>query len=126
MRNSTIRVVKTKALISCAVTAQLICAFVFAYAKCWFSHYMAHFSLMCLYEKTLCNCAKPFMRFSMRKPPCTVTEDICSFEIQDFQQEMIYVAKTRALISCAVIFFFFFLCISAKKKKDFSHDMVER
>ena len=29
-RNCTIRVVKTKALISCAVTAQLICAFVFA------------------------------------------------------------------------------------------------
>ena len=28
---------KTKALISCAVTAQLICAFVFAYAKIWFS-----------------------------------------------------------------------------------------
>ena len=30
--------VKTKALISCAVTAQLICVFVFAYANCWFSH----------------------------------------------------------------------------------------
>ena len=28
---------KTKALISCAVTAQLICAFVFAYAKSRFS-----------------------------------------------------------------------------------------
>ena len=27
---------KTKALISFAVTAKLICAFVFAYAKCWF------------------------------------------------------------------------------------------
>ena len=32
---------KTKALISCAVTAQLICAFVFAYANCWFSHYLS-------------------------------------------------------------------------------------
>ena len=32
----TIRVAKTKALISCAVTAQLICAFVFAYAKSGF------------------------------------------------------------------------------------------
>ena len=31
--NCTIREAKTKALISCAVTAQLICAFVFAYAK---------------------------------------------------------------------------------------------
>ena len=32
------RVVKTKALISFAVTAKLICAFVFAYADSWFSH----------------------------------------------------------------------------------------
>ena len=31
-------VVKTKMLISCAVTAQLICAFVFTYAKGRFSH----------------------------------------------------------------------------------------
>ena len=34
---------KTKALISCAVTAQLICSFVFAYAKIRFSHDEAHF-----------------------------------------------------------------------------------
>ena len=38
MRNCTIRVAKTKALISFAVTAKLICVFVFAYADCWFSH----------------------------------------------------------------------------------------
>ena len=31
-------VVKTKALISCTVTAQLICVFVFAYAKSRFSY----------------------------------------------------------------------------------------
>ena len=31
----------TKALISFAVTAKLICAFVFAYAKRWFSHDVA-------------------------------------------------------------------------------------
>ena len=37
-RDSTIRVAKPKTLISCAVTAQLICVFVFAYADCWFSH----------------------------------------------------------------------------------------
>ena len=37
-------VVKTKALISCAVTAQLICVFVFAYAKSSFSHYAAYLS----------------------------------------------------------------------------------
>ena len=38
MRDCTIRVAKTKALISFAVTANLICVFVFAYAKCLFSH----------------------------------------------------------------------------------------
>ena len=38
MRDCTIYVAKTKALISFAVTAKLICVFVFAYAKCWFSH----------------------------------------------------------------------------------------
>ena len=35
-------VAKTKALISLAVTAKLICTFVFAYAKSWFSHDAAH------------------------------------------------------------------------------------
>ena len=35
-------VAKTKALISFAVTAKLICVFVFAYAKSWFSHDAAH------------------------------------------------------------------------------------
>ena len=34
---------KTKALISCAITVQLICAFDFAYAKCRFFHDVAHF-----------------------------------------------------------------------------------
>ena len=33
---------KNKVLISCAVTAQLICAFVFTYAKFRFSHDAAH------------------------------------------------------------------------------------
>ena len=32
---------KTKALISFAVIVKLICVFVFAYAKCWFSHNVA-------------------------------------------------------------------------------------
>ena len=41
------RIVKTKALISCAVTAQLICIFVFAYAKSRFSHNEAHIALTC-------------------------------------------------------------------------------
>ena len=38
----TILVAKTKALISLTVTAKLICAFVFAYAKSRFSHDAAH------------------------------------------------------------------------------------
>ena len=36
------RVAKTKTLISFAVTAKLICVFVFAYADRWFSHEAAH------------------------------------------------------------------------------------
>ena len=42
---------KTKALISFAVTAKLICVFVFAYAKSRFSHDVAHLvDLICVSE----------------------------------------------------------------------------
>ena len=41
-RGIVIYVVKTKALISCEFTIQLICAFVFAYAKSRFSQEKAH------------------------------------------------------------------------------------
>ena len=41
-RDCTIYVAKTKALISFAVTAKLICVFVFVYAKSRFSHDAAH------------------------------------------------------------------------------------
>ena len=41
-RNCTIQIAKTKVLISFAVTAKLICVFVFAYADCWFSHEVNH------------------------------------------------------------------------------------
>ena len=44
-RDCTICVAKTKSLISCAVTAQLISVFVFACANCWFSHAVAHFCM---------------------------------------------------------------------------------
>ena len=37
---------ENKALINFAVTAKLICAFVFAYADCWFSHAAAH--ILCI------------------------------------------------------------------------------
>ena len=40
------RVAKTKALSSFAVTAKLICVFVFAYAKSRFSHDAAHMYIL--------------------------------------------------------------------------------
>ena len=43
-RYCTSQLAKTKALISFEVTAKLICVFVYAYAKCWFSHDAAHIS----------------------------------------------------------------------------------
>ena len=46
--NYTIRVAKTKALTSFAVTAKLICVFVFAYADFWFSHEAAQIVSKCL------------------------------------------------------------------------------
>ena len=53
------RAAKTKALISCAVTAQLICGFVFAYAKSRFSHDVAHIILQ---ESKL----KPFIPMNLK------------------------------------------------------------
>ena len=44
---------KTKALISCAVTAQLILISVFAYAKKCFSHDEAHFIMSHAMRKTV-------------------------------------------------------------------------
>ena len=52
-KNCTICVVKTKALISLVVTAKLICAFVFAFADCWFSHAVAHKILSVMHKKKL-------------------------------------------------------------------------
>ena len=40
---------KAKALISFAVTAKLICVFVFAYSKSRFSHDAAHIRISCGY-----------------------------------------------------------------------------
>ena len=51
-RNCTIPLAKTKSLISFAVTAKLICVFVFAYAICWFSHEVAHLSFKNNYLNT--------------------------------------------------------------------------
>ena len=53
--NCTIRVEKTKALISfaVAVTAKLICAFLFAYADCWFSHAAAQMLISIVVKSNL-------------------------------------------------------------------------
>ena len=45
IKNCTIRMAKTKTLISFADTAKLICAFGFAYADCLFSHEAAQIIL---------------------------------------------------------------------------------
>ena len=50
----TIHVAKTKSLISCAVTAQLICVFVFALAFCWFFGAEAHEK--CLLDMYIADC----------------------------------------------------------------------
>ena len=47
-RYCAIQVAKTKALISLAVTAKMICIFVFAYVNRWFSHAGAQFVLFIL------------------------------------------------------------------------------
>ena len=48
--NCTIRVAKTKALISFAVTAKLICTFVFAYTDCWFSQVAAQINKQTIFR----------------------------------------------------------------------------
>ena len=58
-RDCTIRVAKTKALISFAVTAKLICGFVFAYAKSRFSHNEAHFKLISTHQRVSKSIIKP-------------------------------------------------------------------
>ena len=45
-KNGSLCAAKTKALISFAVTAKLICALGFAYANCWFSYAAAQMSLV--------------------------------------------------------------------------------
>ena len=52
---------KTKALISCMVTIQLICVFVFAYTRVRFSHGTAHTQVNDIMLTSLCylNCLKP-------------------------------------------------------------------
>ena len=75
MKHCTIRIAKRKALISFAVTAKLICAFVFGYAKCWFSHDAAHYDIVCGSTKTISQIfAKHTFRIAYRKTNSTLDE----------------------------------------------------
>ena len=66
-------VAKTKALISFAFTSQLICVFVFAYAKSWFSHNEAHiFSNVPYNNQTL------LMLSLLEKGPIMPPTDACT------------------------------------------------
>ena len=81
----TFRVAKTKALISCAFTAQLICVFVFAYADYWFSDAVAQFSCDLLtglsYQENACLhiiriCFFIRIRFDTNQYRCEVQLDV--------------------------------------------------
>ena len=60
---------ETKALISFAVTAKLICAFAFAYAKCWFARDAAPMTVSPQQE----NLFSGIPTRSDRKPSCMTT-----------------------------------------------------
>ena len=117
---------KRKAQISCAVTAQLISAFVFATRIVQFLFYLnpkfqASSSFLCLYRLV---CVKPVrkphcwffheaaqisIKFISRFRYCIMSNDIwgrvmrkSSFFAYAKRKAQIRVAKTKALISCAV------------------------
>ena len=69
-KDCTIRSAKTKALISFAVTAKLICAFVFAHADCWFSHAVAQLSVAGIIQTCFLNNVK-FKLTTLRNAQCT-------------------------------------------------------
>ena len=58
-------VAKTKALISFAVTAKLICAFVLAYADCWFTHEAAQILIIFLTMGKVSNMRWPSLMFQV-------------------------------------------------------------
>ena len=85
---NTIHVAKIKALISFAVTAKLICVFVFAYAKNRFSHDKAQIDSIIeinppLVENTgnisqdYCKSGKQFLQTSAVEAVLTCTHNLC-------------------------------------------------
>ena len=81
-RDCTIYVAKTKVLISCAATAQLICAFVFAYAKLRFFNmysyplthlriFFQHIHSFCSREQYIVFCLLCFISLLLQALSCT-------------------------------------------------------
>ena len=81
MRSCTIRVAKTKALISFAVTAKLVCAFVFAYADCWFSYAVAHISFLSNVFNTFQTQYLLFFHFHFVTTPQRLKESLISIPL---------------------------------------------
>ena len=79
-RDCTIYVAKTKTLISFAFTAKLICLFVFAYAKRWFSHDAAHMlnaGFLMMWQILIGNLPVYRYKFQMKKViPSTEIPDV--------------------------------------------------
>ena len=72
MRDCTFYVAKMKALISCVVTAQMICTFLFAHAKSRFSDCPAHL----LYPPANCVCGWVYC-FHVVRPSDRVCVCVC-------------------------------------------------
>ena len=94
-RDCTIRVVKTKALISFTVTAKLICVFVFAYTKIWFSHVAAHFTQFSL------NLAYIGTSSMMILPCCVLEQDTYTSRANMTRHDSKRLTKTRK--SCVIL-----------------------
>ena len=97
----TFRVAKTKALISCAFTAQLICVFVFAYADYWFSDAVAQFSCDLL------------TGLSYQENPCLHIIRICFFiRIRFFFFFFFFLGETSTMGGC-----FLWVCCSGSTRR---------
>ena len=85
-RDCTTNVAKTKALISLAVTAKLICVFVFAYAKIRFSHDAAHIGS---------NQQRHWLACTDGELICTFVVGICKKQVShDMDSFLIHMSRT--------------------------------
>ena len=115
-REIVLSVQKTKALISFAVTVKLICVFVFAYAKSWFSHDAAHLESYELHhEKT------SFFAYAKNKSAdqlrCAVTAQLssaCVFAIHKIQS--IYFIYLKFQVSSSLLWLYSLVCVRPGRK----------